>query len=370
MQVRASLPARRARAGLLAALGCAALAAQTLAAPDPRTEPGTRVHEIFELADTDGGAHLQVSTLYRGADATRRRAELAGQDRAALQRGFLEFYTELYGRLRAARPLEIRDDEARNEIEVRESYLLDELWQQGAALQLWSIPLRLARPGQEKAGRAPLALDPVHVVHEIDVLLPVEVEAVDADYEIRAPGIASHYQARYTSRHLYLRQDYRTLAARVEVDDLVEYGAALDAIEASTLYWVAEASGTAWPPGLRSPVVLGALLAFGGYLGWSALRNARARQRKREFERISEAEAGEAPDRPLAVPSLAAVDHHMSGLSCGCASTPMNVEREPLRVLYMDREVWQQTARCAACATRVTRYFVLDPDADESAAVP
>lgn len=358
--------------------GMALPIAAGVVAPEPiavaaGSEPGTRVRELFELSDTNGGALLSVSTLYRGADANRRRAELATAERSQLQKDSLELYTGLYGRMRVARPLEIRDDEARNEIEVQEFYALDELWQRGAALQLWRVASDLVHPEQPKGRRAPLALDhPRHVVHEIDVLLPIEVAVAETDERTRAPGIELRSQTSYSSRHLHLRQDYRTLAQQVEVVDLAEYGAALERIEAGVAYWVSEAPGSApgllGLPGLRSPVSIAALIGLGLYLGWLGIRDGRARVRRRRFERISEAGQGEAPDRPLLARSLEELEHHVSGLSCGCASSQMSVEREPARFRYMDRDVWQQSARCADCEVRVTRYFVLEPDAADDAA--
>jgi hypothetical protein len=327
--------------------------------------PDTHVHESFEIDDVDGGARLQIVTRYRAAEANSRRADLATGSRDELQKSYLKFYTGLYGRMRVAQPLQVHDDEARNEIETRESYALDALWQDGANFQFWSVSSLLVRPDKVAPRLAPFALKhPAHVLHQIQVQLPLDFEIEEEDTRSHGPGVESHHQVRYDNRRLLLRLEYRTLASQVRVEDLPAYDKAAERIENTIGYEVFEgrSRGDRYF-GLK--VLLGTLVFAGGVILAVSLprmrRAVRTLGRRRRFKRASVGSVGETPDKALRIESLDAIDRHMTALSCSCMDRPhLQIQRAPTKVRYMGAEIWHQTAQCSGCSQRVTRYFMLE----------
>lgn len=365
-------------AGLLIARGTKAL--ESIPRSD-LTEPLTMVRETF-VVQPDASVRLEVLTRYRYEKARSMRYTLATQPLGDLQREYTSFYRRMYGELSVASPITVTDSDASDALEVRESYLLKGLWDDGAELYAWLIDDRL--PDTDEPERyAPLSLEPpLYLRHEIEVELPAGFDSYAEDENIEGPHFKYTYGAKYEPKKLLLHYELRTRAEAVLASDLNAYQELRKRTEPTQTYRILR-TGKAPQYRVITPErehdnTLGWIMigGFGGLALWglvwslgAARRNVRESRRKHRFFSRFKSAGGETAESALRVHTRQDLAQHMTRLRCTCADKPLMAKaREPTRVQYMGELLWTQAAVCERCHRRVTRYFrvAIEPDAPET----
>jgi hypothetical protein len=86
------------------------------------------VKEDYIFQDYRGSVNLRVESVYKGARADSQRAYFASHSQDEIERGYLNFYAESYPKIRKIASLEIRDNEAANELTTIEKYEVQDVW--------------------------------------------------------------------------------------------------------------------------------------------------------------------------------------------------------------------------------------------------
>jgi hypothetical protein len=105
--------------------GVTALEAIPFPAPDKAQQ---LVTSEFKLKNYKSPVSLTVKTVYRGAEADRNRDYFARNNRAEIQKNYLNFYSRYYTGITNVASLTVEDTRAANLMIVTEQYQIDDLW--------------------------------------------------------------------------------------------------------------------------------------------------------------------------------------------------------------------------------------------------
>lgn len=342
------------------------------------SEPSELVRESIQL-NLDGSASLRVVTRYRNREAQAMRARIAMDSAKEFERKYHAFYAKLYGELIADKAIEMRDDEANDALEILESYTLPHVWEHDKfALSAWKVQNLLPTPDAGEHD-APIELGRgTFFRHEISVEVPERFEIAPVTRDVITPWFEYRYRVAYQHPHLTLSYEYRGLVNEIPADAVTEYAARAHELPGANgfeLTWVPrhgrfvpfeqvvrEPRESDGPDFWITLVFVLAMIGLPLYFLYFALRalagRLRTAQRKYRFFSRLRSRKGETPKRPLSIRSLDEVDRHMDGMRCDCSGRPaMAMVRKPARAHYMGQMVWHQTAVCAACNAKETRYF-------------
>lgn len=102
--------------------------ALTAITPPAIDVPRIAVRTEIEASNRASDASMKVATTYSFGAADSIRAGFAESGRDEMEKGNLNFYAPAYPSIRSDAPLEVRDDEARNEILTTERYVIPSFW--------------------------------------------------------------------------------------------------------------------------------------------------------------------------------------------------------------------------------------------------
>ncbi len=188
--------------------------------------PIRSVEQVLDLSSGDGEpADFSVRSVYRAAAADDVRAWLANQSAEAIDKSYLNYYASNYPGIRRLGPVEFDDDEHHNEITIRESYQIDEIWQYDEStgrtfaevlpqetIDLLEFPYTSVRT-------TPLAIDhPVHLFQQIEVRLPGDWNFEPSADALENDAVAMTYSARASGSKLRLTYSYRTKTDHIVAD--------------------------------------------------------------------------------------------------------------------------------------------------------
>ena len=152
------------------------------------------MREDFTLsAVIDEPARLEVRCRHRAWRADQLRNALASNGQAKVEQDYADFYRQRYGEVQIASPMEFQDDPDNNQIETRESYLIERPWSltdnaSRASFAVFdhvspgSIPI-----GRSATRKAPIALGwPRKITQKTVVNLPVDwnVSPIDRGWKV------------------------------------------------------------------------------------------------------------------------------------------------------------------------------------------
>lgn len=136
--------------------------------------------QIDARSGFDQAVGFTVTTTSKGAYAERARAELADSGTDELQRSFLKFYADYYPGIRVLKPIDINEDEDRNEVRITERYEIDEYASWSEEMQRFTAPVKVPdlneylRNDASPIRNAPLRLGyPQNIQLTTKILLPV-----------------------------------------------------------------------------------------------------------------------------------------------------------------------------------------------------
>jgi hypothetical protein len=102
---------------------------EPVALPQEQTDPGeVTAHYDYVFSDDGATALVEITTEFTGMEADSQRYDLADTTIEELQTGYQSYYSTASGRVVVVEPLEVTDDRLSNSIITRESYRLEDWW--------------------------------------------------------------------------------------------------------------------------------------------------------------------------------------------------------------------------------------------------
>jgi transglutaminase-like putative cysteine protease len=226
----------------------------------------TVIEETFSPNGADE-ATLDVTEIYRGADADVMRADLSAMTRAELAKQRINLFAADHPRIRRASPPGVSDDRVRNVIVIRERYVVERPWKDGAWMYVpRAIESHLALP-ETLIRTMPLAIDyPLNLTQRVtfNVGRPLDPSEVIKD----TPAL--HYERSVNERTV--TYTLRTKTDAVAARDVADHIAALNAVD-DDLAFEFEPSRAVLRPWLLGLAAVAALVAVATLLAMRTRRN-------------------------------------------------------------------------------------------------
>lgn len=100
---------------------------------------GYKIDEYFDLPkDMRSAVTYAVTSAYSGLDAENLRRQVAEDGIRELQGQYLDFYRKYYPGIRSTSPIQVQDDESRNELKIIEHYQIDDFWEKDDDTGEWT----------------------------------------------------------------------------------------------------------------------------------------------------------------------------------------------------------------------------------------
>lgn len=318
--------------------------------------------EVTEHVDLRGERPtLDLETVYRGSLAVAMRRRVQATTTAEVQSACTAFLETIgYSDLSVAERIEIADDEASNEIVVREHYRLRQYWREGrASVSPWAVLRRIGEPASERPSDAPVGVEfPLHVAHRVvvDNRNGWSISPGSQSWDAGPLNIARRVEV--SGNRLDIAVQARTRADHVAPEDVGAYRVALEGALSEITYELLEVGGRdgSYLP-LSSLACLGiiGLLFFGGVMRKRIRRVWRGR-RRRAFERKQRVKKGESPETAIDVGELdEAKAAHRPPPCCGAQTG----DAAWSTVRFGGRRVAIVANVCDACGERRRRYYRL-----------
>lgn len=187
------------------------------------------IAEKLLIRDFKAPVTFAVTTTAEGVRADRLREELSGTSRPEIEKSYLDYYARSFPKIAVAKPLEIRDDLARNILVTHEEYRIDDFWshdpKEGYRVSLYPQEIRNALLEPSAPARAaPLGLRyPDRVMLETEVHLPEDWSHEPSQLRLQNSGFRYAHRSRYAGRVLTLHYEYEALADAVPAYDYGRY---------------------------------------------------------------------------------------------------------------------------------------------------
>ncbi len=210
------------------------------------TQPGQPLALILEtirFVAYGKPALYEVRTIRRGGDADAMRAALADTTRDALERGYLNHFAKRFPGIKSTLPLDIRDDEEKNEITIIRNYSITNAWELTEDKSRYTFSVypediyNYARGTDTPIRTQPLAiLYPYSLKQKITVILPERGNFKDS-VERESDGIDRfERKVSYSNQQLDIDFTFETLTNVVLPSQLSEHLATLKAIRDKCFY--------------------------------------------------------------------------------------------------------------------------------------
>jgi transglutaminase-like putative cysteine protease len=194
------------------------------------TQPFTDISVQFQLREVGDPADVRVETWHRGSLADGVRASLRNTSVEQLQRGYLEFYADIYPSIESQAPLQVDDDETANLIWTAEEYSVPEFWYSsddydGYIGDFYPLELASVIPSPTTVNRSmPLRVShPTHIRYTIEARLKEGWQIDPEHVTIETPAVRFYFRARAKNELLTLTYEYETLADHVAPEDAPEH---------------------------------------------------------------------------------------------------------------------------------------------------
>lgn len=203
-------------------------------------KPGMEAYEQYDLSKgLYDPAVLTVQTIYRAEEAESLRLRLRRSTPEEIGREYLKYYRDRYADTSATAPLEIADDEQRNELTLTEHYEVGKTFKAHTAtvdefdLEFYLISDRAVRPARV-VRKNPLALTyPSSVLHRVSVTMPDEWPIDRSEERIDGPGVSYLARLWRDGRTIQYEQSFATTRDSVDAEAAGEYRDKIDQIRAN-----------------------------------------------------------------------------------------------------------------------------------------
>ena len=211
--------------------------------PAQADHPLSTIIETLRFLDYDKPAIYEVRTIKRGADADALRAALASTTRDAMESAYLNHFAKRFPGIKSSLPLDIRDDEEKDEITIFRNYSITNAWELSEDKTRYTLSLypediyNFARAPDTSFRTKPLAIFYPYLLKEkITVILPKRGNFKDSID--RESDDVARFERRisYSNRQLDLDYTLETLTNVVQPSQLSEHLATLKTIRDKCFY--------------------------------------------------------------------------------------------------------------------------------------
>lgn len=206
----------------------------------PAEKPGdVDVHETYISSGYEKPGTLEVVSVFRGHEADRMRYQLASTGRTSLEENYLDFYQTSFPKAERTGDVTSADDRSENELEIRESYSIPELWSVppddgGNGRELYLDPYTFSRRFSDfddigASRSAPLALsNPWKARHRITVYLPEDMSLAAEEYKSDNPWYNLEFRAKQDGLAFELDYSYEPLVETIDAADFPAFRTKLE----------------------------------------------------------------------------------------------------------------------------------------------
>ncbi len=192
------------------------------------------IHEVYtyETDSIGGSALLRIETTYTGSEADYQRSYFAENSLESIQKGYIDYYGNLYSSIEKTKDIEIDDDRYMNIFRVKENYRIKSFWnlsstQSGVIYcELYPISLEtyFSVSNKSTARTAPYRLAyPLDYSNEMHITLPEEWSIANDEKKIETDYYNYRQKIIYDNKFLTVLTDYSTKKESIPVAHFAKY---------------------------------------------------------------------------------------------------------------------------------------------------
>ena len=195
---------------------------------DPGFLNATVIEARLDVSYHDS-SYLKIATTYSGGGADGIRSSLSGYSGSELEDNYLQYHAKTFEGIKRDGPLETADDSIKNEITVRESYIVPELWHSGEqgkqSFNVFARPLYDELPNPSTAVRdAPLALSfPASIRYRMAIDLPDSWNLNFKEIHIKTDSYQFDFMPEVAGRQVVVRYYWKTFKDYIAKEDVRQY---------------------------------------------------------------------------------------------------------------------------------------------------
>ncbi len=223
----------------------------------------------FIVPDTAAGSKttLIISSIYTDNYADDIRSTIEDQGTAGLQQTFLEYIGKYYPDIKSNADIVIQDDELKNEIQITESYLIDNIWLRSDQantkpyIYFYGDLIESELRGvKNKNRKSPLSLKyPINVDQSLVVQLPGMWGFEDQSTKVESDEYYFEYSRFSKANTLKINFSYRNFKDHIAPENISRYAKDIKIINNSLSTSIQYNTGTSNVNNIAYPIVLGCL---------------------------------------------------------------------------------------------------------------
>ncbi|WP_439183778.1 DUF3857 domain-containing protein [Carboxylicivirga taeanensis] len=191
----------------------------------------TKITEEYSIKDYSGNARLHVTTRYKGYDAEINRQHFKNSTTNDIQEQYLQFYASTYPQIDTLKLLTFKDDSINNSFEVKESYLIKNIWSREdsttskitAFFSAKALNYEISRTVYPERKSPMWQKFPLRYRQELILNLPEEWTISDSRSSIHGPGFNFYNTIIKNGKSIFLSYDYQTTTKSVNKEDYQEF---------------------------------------------------------------------------------------------------------------------------------------------------
>lgn len=196
--------------------------------------PLTSVYDTFHSFSYTNPVSYEVRIIKRGADADDTRALLAKTTADILQKSYLNYFARIYPKIKVAIPIEIKDDEEKNELAIIQNFQIADVWELSEDKRKWALTLHAWDLDDfMRVPDTPIRTLPISVIHpehrkqvtSFNFTGPANFKP--ASIHVDNPAFHFDRQVDFSQGKLTITSTFNTLTNVVSAADAPEYISAL-----------------------------------------------------------------------------------------------------------------------------------------------
>jgi hypothetical protein len=198
--------------------------------PGAAAEYNRKVLVVFDSkAGTQQPVPFTVTTVLEGLSAERLRNTLAKESPEDLQKQLINYFARFYPNLSIARPFEVNDNAASNQLTLTEYYTIPDFWTAGKDNRMEAYAASPDVNDYLRAPRNTVRTEPLGLLHPANVrqttyvLLPESWTYKSGTSKIKDPAFELESSAKFSPGRLTIVDSYRTLSDSVPTQSMPAY---------------------------------------------------------------------------------------------------------------------------------------------------
>jgi transglutaminase-like putative cysteine protease len=198
-----------------------------------RTVPPGKNYNYYIREDLDAPfrdtSRFTVTTAYTGGMADKIRSQYEEDSRKDIEDGYVKYYGSWLTGIQRDRPIDYSDDSLKNELTIKESYIVPHLWTTDKkGKRSFDFVVKMIRDYlpdlPEGRSAAPLSLTyPLQVRYSLHLTLPEEWEFNSGPLHIRNNAYQFDFTPEISGKEMTLRYTLTTFADHIDSADIQQY---------------------------------------------------------------------------------------------------------------------------------------------------